>query len=319
MMVKADAYGHGLTAVAHAVSDVVDGYGVAAVGEGAALRLSGIKKPVLVAAYTPAEVDGLFAFNLTAAVKDVGDVAMLNRTAARLGKTLDVQIKCDTGMRRFGSDYDGVKRIMTALDGRRHLRLTGVFTHLYSSNDADVDAQLSKAERSFALTGRVGHVFASDNLFLRGGNSARIGLAAYGYLNFENDLGLQPALSCYSTVLCVRELATGDGLGYNHTYVAERPTTVAVVGAGYGDGVLRRQKTALIRGVRAPIIGGICMDALMLDVTGLNARAGDRVTLLGADGRARLTARDVAEECGTIPYEILTAYHGRRLQRIYLN
>jgi alanine racemase len=236
-------------------------------------------------------------------------------------------------MSRLGVTLPELGALLDALRALPNLRLEGVMTHLASaeSDDALTALQLRRFDEALALVRAAGHA----PRFVHAANSAgtflhvaaqhdlvRIGLALYGIAPLPSlQPELRPVLSLRSEVLALREIPEGAGVGYDQTFRASRPTRIATVPIGYGDGLMRaagNRGAMLISGTRCPIVGRISMDLTTLDVTDLPACAiGDEVMVIGAQGDARLTASDLASACGTIAYEVLTNI-SPRVPRVYL-
>lgn len=334
-VVKADAYGHGAPRVAGRLwAAGVRSFAVATLEEGAALRQSGIGGEILILGWTdPARVPELLRWRLTQTVADAAHGAALD-AAARC--PLPVHIAVDTGMHRLGvpaGDTGALARLLAL----PHLRVTGLFTHLAAAENArDQNArQYTRAQLAafFASVGALRargcalpplHVQASGgilNLPSVRCAAARPGLALYGEAGEAAEAALRPALALKARVVCVRHLAAGACAGYGCAFTARRETLLAAVSIGYADGWPRAagegRGAALLRGVRVPVVGRVCMDQLFLDATDAGAAVGDTVTLIGADQNARITAGQAAQAAGTIANELLSRL-GARVARIYV-
>ena len=337
--VKANAYGHGDILIARELNRLgVRFFCTACAREGAALRRAGIRGEILVLGRTsPAQFPLLTRFRLTQTVSDASCGEELNS----YGRPVKVHIKVDTGMHRLGEDYRRPERI-AALFNLPHLKITGIYTHLCTADGrGDEDRAFVLAqERAFRqvlsyLRGRglswgKAHLLASYGLLFfpqLGGDLARTGIALYGLLSRREDLSgcpvpLSPVLSLKARIALVRTLEAGEGAGYGLAYRAPSRRRIAVLTIGYADGLPRSLSQGrgyvLIGGRRAPIVGNICMDQTLVDVTEIpEAKAGDTAVLIGACGAGRLTAYDMAEASGTITNEILSRL-GPRLERILL-
>ena len=336
-VVKADAYGHGLRPAARCLQRAgVRGFAVATLAEGIALRRAGVRGTVLVLGWTdPAEAARLWAWRLTAAVAGPEH----GRALAAAGQGVRVHLAVDTGMHRLGLPWDDPDALaeLFALPG---LRVTGVFSHLcVSDSAAPADRAFTREQaRRFAAAvealrargldpGAV-HLQASYGIWnadtLAGAAPpcawARAGIALYGVTSdaapVDAPLDLRPALALRARVAAVRRLAAGEGAGYGLAFRAARPTTLAVVAIGYADGLPRslpRQGgRVLVRGVFCPMVGRMCMDQLLVDVTDApDAAPGDIATLLGTDGSAAIRAEELAARCGTITNELLSRLGSR--------
>jgi alanine racemase len=331
-VIKANAYGHGAVRVAQELVQAgARRFGVATVPEGVILRQAGITAPILVlAGIATDEIPSLFEYDLTPVLPDTDIVAEVARQATRRSTPLAVHLKIETGMGRLGMWPEDVKTLLQAWPSALHLE--GLMTHLASADAGDseaTEAQLAHFRQSLDWIKRTGlvpiaHVAGSAGI-LRHPSSyfdmVRPGLMLYGYT--PNNIaagGLQPALTWKTRIVQVKRLPKGHAISYAGTFVARRPTQVAIVSIGYADGynrALSNQGRVLIRGHIAPIVGRVCMDLTMVDVTDVpGVHAGDEVVLLGQQGAARITADDLASQLGTISYEVLTQI-GSRVERVY--
>ena len=250
------------------------------------------------------------------------------------GRPIDVHLKVDTGMGRLGVPLAELDPFLRELRSFPSIRVAGLMTH-FSTADADPDyvaEQLRGFKQAEGLVRRFGHVPA----VLHAANSAalfrhpethfdwvRPGISLYGYPGSDSvDVPLRPAMRWRTEVLRVRMLQQGESAGYGRTFRATRPTRLATIPLGYGDGLLRSASNrghVLIRGVRCPIVGNVAMDLTTVDVSQVpDASIGDEVLLLGVQDGVSLDARDLAEAAGTIPYEVLTNV-SRRVPRVYVN
>lgn len=347
-VVKANAYGHGAVPVAKALGKAgADWFGVTCTAEGAELREAGIRQPILVlTGFWPGEEQRLIEHNLTPAITQCEQLRYLERAArAKRGKRgpIGFHLKIDTGMNRLGISPGDVDCFARALANCPHLRLDGTFTHFASSEvfTAEQTEQQEKLfscalERLRALGIRPGIVHMANSAALASrpstwGDMVRPGAVLYGYHQFydpperkteiESKLSLEPALSLRTRLISLRDVPEGQGVGYNARFVARRASRVAVLAAGYADGLLRtlsNRGRVIVRGQFAPLVGAISMDLAMVDVTGIqDARVGDVATIYGADGPAAQYASDVAHQLGTVTSDILCAL-GRRVPRFYV-
>ncbi|MCI9552331.1 MAG: serine racemase VanT catalytic subunit [Acutalibacter sp.] len=317
--VKANAYGHGAVSIARECQTMgVDAFCAATVEEGVELRENGIRGTILVLGWTdPRAAVQLHEHKLTQTVVGLAYAQELDR----LGKPIQVHVKIDTGMHRLGLHWEDLEG-MAGIFSRENLRVTGAFTHICA------DSMAKEQGRRFyrAVAGLKGHgynipkihLLASQGLINHpelGGNYARVGLALYGVGAPE----LRPVLSLKARVAQVRELPAGEGTGYELRFTSQRPSRIAVLAIGYGDGLPRSLSCGagrvLLHGKRAPIAGLICMDQTLVDVTGLpHVSPGDTAVLIGKSGGSEITAAEMAEQAGTIPNEIFSRL-GRRLGR----
>jgi len=338
-VVKANAYGHGAAPVALALEQAgADLLACADIEEGAALRAGGVQGRILVfGALSVSDLDGLFDAALTPTISTPGAARAVQAAAARYGQTLRYHLKIDTGMNRLGFRFDNLRRTLPALFASPNLQLEAVYTHFATADDPEsplFGEQRIRFERAVgeiaALAGQAGQA-----VYLHAANSAallrdartwydrvRPGLLLYGIVPppLASTLDLRPALSLVSRIVAVKGLRIGETAGYGGRFVADRPTTIAIVPAVYADGLdwrLADRGAVLIRGRRVPIVGSVCMDMLSVDVSGLDVSPWDEVVLIGAQGSARIEAREMAAEIGTIPYEILCRI-GSRIERSYV-
>ncbi len=334
-VVKANAYGHGLIPVAKtALENGADYLGIAVPEEGEALRRAGIGAPALVLG--PVNERGAEAsvrWGLTQTVFDRERVRMLENAAARLGTDAQVHLKCDTGMGRIGVRTK--EELLSVLDEIRacpHVRLTGAFTH-FADADGETDeyslAQIEAFEKLRALL--------PQNILFHAAASAaglrypqaryqmvRQGISLYGCPPVPESPKLRPALSWHTEVSYVKTLPPGASVSYGRTYTAAGETRVATLPVGYGDGyhrALSNRASVLIGGRRCPVIGRVCMDQIMADVSGLpeaQCRPGAPAVLLGRQGNEEITADELGAWAGTISYEMLLA-PSPRVPVIYLS
>ncbi len=333
-MVKADAYGVGMERVVRTLGPMGPwGFGVATTGEGRALRRLGWDGPVLVCAPSlPADVDCLVDERLEPAVPGL---EALRACAAHTGtEPLSVHLEVDTGMGRWGLRWDQaaewVPELAAVLEAGG-ARLTGTMSHFHSA-DRPGDAtetqwvRLGEALRVMRAAGvdpGLVHAANSAGALLHAGVEAdlvRPGIYLYGGGAWEP--AAAQVVSVRARVLAVRDVAAGTTVSYGATWTAPRAARLATLGIGYGDGLRRELSNtgrALIHGVEAPFRGVVCMDTVVVDVTGRNdVRPGDVATILGKDGGARIGLEEMARQCGTIDYEILTGL-GPRLARVELD
>jgi len=330
-VVKADAYGHGLIPVAHAAEEAgADWLGVALAEEGVQLRASGIRLPILILAGSNAGETHLAVENgLTLTVFTPDHVALAQEAALKTGQNVDVHLKLDTGMNRIGvKDEAALGEILRRIQGCPGIRLTGAFTHFASADNPDPSQTDRQLERFRQLTS----LLPPDLLLHTSGSSAlltrpdarfgmvRAGLALYGYAGVDSPVPLLPVLSWAAEITHVKTISPGEAVSYGATFTAARPTRLATVAAGYGDGLNRLRSNrgvVLIAGRRCPIVGRVCMDQVMADVTDAGpVLPGDPAVLIGRQGMEAIMADEIARELGTIPYEVLLQIT-RRVPRVY--
>ena len=337
-VVKADGYGHGDVAVAKAVAQKVTGYAVASLDEAVNLRENGVKKPILVLGYVdPYEFDILVSHEITATVFDVETAQLLADAARVQKKQAHCHIKVDTGMRRIGlePDENGIA-IVKQITALKELSADGIFTHFAASDETDK----TSAEHQFKLftdfTGRL-EKEGIHFTYRHCANSAavidmpqvdldmvRLGIAMYGMYPSDEvkkeKVELFPALDLKSHITMVKEIPAGEKVSYGGTFTTTRTTKLATVSVGYGDGYPRALSSkgyVLVRGQKAPIVGRVCMDQMMVDVTDIkNVTRADIVTLIGKDGDAEITVEEIAALAGTFNYEFVCDL-GKRIPRSY--
>lgn len=320
VVVKANAYGHGLVEISRAaVTAGADWLGVATAEEGVALRKAGVSVPVLVLGTVNARgASACVAHNLTMTVADSAGILAVQEAAVSLHKPAHVHLKLDTGMGRIGArTADEVRSCLDALAASPNVALSGVFTHLADADNPDqtfTDRQLSRFAdlRALLPEGLTVHAAASAAALTRQDawfDMVRIGIASYGYPSVPAPLPLRPCMTWTAEVAFVKDVAAGETIGYGHAFCADRSMRVATLAVGYGDGYLRAlsgRAYVLLHGVRCPVIGRICMDQMMVDVTHAPVTTpGDDAVLLGSQGNQSIDAEAIAAWLGTIPYEVL--------------
>ena len=338
-VVKANAYGHGAQRVAMALEQAgATMLACADIEEGVALRRAGVRVPILVfGALSVSDLAGIVDFALTPTISSPFAAKAVEAAAAGAGRTIDYHLKIDTGMNRLGFRHDNLVRTLPGVLASPHLHLEGVFTHFAG---ADVpESPLFETQRtrfdvalrtlgSLGATPRVRHA-ANSAALLRDSrvwyDAVRPGLLLYGIVPppLASTIGLTPAMSLTSRVVAVKGLRPGEGVGYGWRYVAEEPRSIAVVPAGYADGLdtrLAGRGFVLVRGHRAPIVGAVSMDMMTIDVTGLgDVVPGDEVVIIGRQGEEgwqRIDAREMAAVIGTIPWEVVCRL-GTRVERVF--
>ena len=336
-VVKANAYGHGAVDISRALVQAgVTRLAVASVHEGIALREAGINGNILVlGALLETHIRELFSYRLTPVIYEQRLLPQLAKAAEAANTPLSIHIKVDTGMGRLGLPASELMTFLDAVPRWKSIRMEGFMTHLADS-DGDDSSHTERQLKSFrglleqieqrGMTVPFVHV-ANSAAIMRYPQShfslVRPGIMLYGYHTLPDAVPcpqLQPVLSLRTTVMQLRTLKPGETVSYNRTFVAKRPSTIAVLPIGYADGYNRQLSNkgfVLIDGKRAPIVGLICMDMTMVDVTEIpSVRVGDCVTLIGRQGQEAIWADEVAGWTRTIPYETLCAI-GSRIPRLY--
>ena len=335
-VVKANAYGHGARRCAAALEGAgATMLAVADIEEGVDLRKSGVRAPILVfGALSVSDLDGVFDHDLTPTISSPAAGHALQAAAAQRKRTLRYHLKIDTGMNRLGFRHDNLRRTLPQLLASANLTLDAVHTH-FGSADEPGHALFEMQRTRFEDAGRVLDELGAGARLRHAANSAallrdsrvwfdfvRPGLLLYGLVPppLGTTLPLKPAMSLTSRVVAVKGVRVGETVGYGGRFTADHPVTLAVIPAGYADGLDRRLENhghVLVCGRRAPIVGAISMDMLTADVTAIDGVGpGDEVVFLGAQGDQVIDAREMAAWIGTIPYEILCRL-GARVERKY--
>jgi len=350
-IVKGNGYGHGGPEVAKALEKAgSDWFGVTCTDEGIAVRGAGVRKPILIlTSFVPGEESRLVEHDLTAVIHRCDQLALLDRAAARRGgkKRVPFHLKIDTGMNRLGIASGDVECFARQLGKCKNIQLTGIFSHFASSGvftESFVGQQTGEQEERFYAALERLRALGIDPGIVHLANSAAIvarpetwadmvrpGAILYGYHpgydpiekrdEAEARLPLKPVMSLRSRIISVRNVAAGDGVGYDATFVAKRPTRIGVLAAGYGDGIHRslgNRGNVLLHRKLAPIVGIISMDVTMIDVTDIEgAEVGDVATIHGTDGIQVLPANRVARSIGTVTSDLLCAV-SQRVPRLYI-
>lgn len=340
-VVKADAYGHGTAGIMQTLMDNgVTSFAVAILDEAVQLRKTGIEAPILVLNHTdPARSGEIVSLGITQTVFSHELAEALSAAALKLGCKAKIHIKIDTGMTRIGfmPDENAIKSIMeiSRLPG---IEIEGIFTHFASADEADKSYTYMQFEKFMDVCRRLSRE-GIDIPVKHVANSAAIiqfpemhldmvrpGIILYGmYPSDEVDKSktdLKPAMALKSQVVLVKTVKAGTCISYGRRFTTKKKSRIATVSIGYADGytrLLSNRGKVLINGEEAPVVGRICMDQCMVDVTDIDAdiRVGDEVVLFGRQGQMEIKAEDIAETIGTICYEVVCAV-GRRVPRVYL-
>ena len=336
-VVKANAYGHGAVPVAKAALEAgADWLAVAIPEEGIELRNAGICAPVLVLGGTePEAAEAVGCAGLTQVVFDRRMIDAFSQAGCRLGREAEVQLGLDTGMCRIGVRSPEEAAELTAyIDKLPGIRLTGCFTHMATADEPD-PAGTEKQIACFRKYCDAIDAVHTEPIIHHAANTASIfrwpelhadmvrgGIALYGYPPVPGITGLEPALKWVTNAVLVKTIQPGEQVSYGGLFTAMRPTRVMTVPVGYADGYSRALSCkghVLVRGQHAPILGRVCMDQIMVDVTDIpEAQTGDEVVLIGRQGNACITADDIARTIDTISYEVLCS-PSARVPRIYIN
>ena len=333
-VVKADAYGHGAEACARALAAAgAEAFGVALIEEGGALRRAGIAGEILcLGGIWRGQAEEALAHELTPVIFRREQAEELNDRARALGRRARVHLKIDTGMGRLGVPMAELPEFARALAGWAHLDLEGLLTHFAEADGEETDfttrqiAQFAAGRailRDAGIEPRELHLGASAGLHAypeSHGTLARAGASLYGLTRDVLSsrlapLDVQPVMSLHSRIVMLKTVPAGTPLGYGRSFTTRRESRIATLPIGYADGLprlLSNRGCVLIRGAFAPFVGRVSMDLTIVDVTDIpGAALGDLATLLGAQGEHRLRAEDLAEQAGTISYEIVTGISAR--------
>lgn len=330
-IVKADAYGHGSVEVSKAlVESGSDMLGVATVEEALELRESGINAPIiLLGGIQPDEAERVIKHDLTPSLFSVHTAKSINKYAQKAGKMVKYHLKVDTGMSRLGLVFDDIPVFLKEISGLGNLEMEGVFTHFASADKEIGDftlRQISIFKMILTIINQAGFSPRYVHLANSAGiqtfpqshmNLVRPGIMLYGS-GRVSDCELKPAMRLKTCIIQLRSLPPGTPVSYGGTFVATKPTVIATLPIGYADGYMRRlsnRARVSINGFTAPVVGTVCMDLTMVDVTEVSGvRVGDDVVLFGDE---RVSVEDVAKWADTISYEVLSIT-GKRVPRVYV-
>lgn len=337
-VIKANAYGHGMLETAQTLfKDGVERFAVALPEEGIELRLGGIGGEILVlGAAMPAATAEVVRYELSQTVFSAQMIQELEREAQRQGKQALVHIKLDTGMNRIGLRTEReAEEVAQALRNAPHVLVKGIYTHFADADNPCDDGRMNDFTRRQLERFQFLRTYFDPAIPSHVANSAmslvapeayfdmiREGISLYGYPPVKTKLAFRPALTWTTEVVNVKEIEAGESVGYGRTFTAAKRMRIATVAVGYGDGYHRacsNRAQMLVRGHRADVVGRVCMDQTMLDVTDIpNVSVGDEAVILGAQGEERIDAEELAGWAGTISYEVLLAIT-QRVPRIYLH
>ena len=336
-VVKADAYGHGAIPVSKRLEELGAAFlGVATVAEGAELRNAGIKTPILVlSGIYPEEVEGVLTYQLTPMVYRLEIAEALSATAKKKGKKIPIHIKMDTGMGRIGVPAKEALAFASRLRKFENLEIEGIASH-FATADGGNSSFAEEQLQSFTRTLEEMKKANIDPPFCHIANSAalvnfpaahftlvRPGIMLYGAYpspSLKERVSLRQVMSWKSLVADLKMVPEGSPISYGRTFITQRPSLIAAIPVGYADGYNRlfsNRGEVLIKGIRAPVVGRVCMDWTMVDVTDIpEVAVGDNVVLMGNQLDQEITAEELGERIGTISYEILCSV-GKRVPRIY--
>jgi len=331
-VIKADAYGHGIVPVAKmAVASGADWLGVALLEEAVKLRRAGITSPILIFGIVPPE-GGVAAvkYNISVAVCRLANVLELNKAAEEVGQKASVQIKVDTGMGRIGLQPENVLSFVESLATLKHIRIEGLFSHFSSADDKDKTyayRQLERFKRVIASLDARGinipikHFAGSAatlDLPASYFDMVRPGISLYGIYpsnHVSKAIDLQPAMALKTQIIFIKDLSKGSPISYGNTYVTSKSSRIATLPIGYADGyprLLSNQGEVLVCGRRVPVVGRVCMDMTMIDVSDApGVEVGTEVILFGRQNGDEIFVDEIAYKAGTIAYEILCGITNR--------
>jgi alanine racemase len=337
-VVKDEAYGHGALDVARvAIEEGAWGFGLSTLEEAMTLRDAGIKAPLLLLGERQeAELEWCVAHNLTVCVNEIHNVRALAKIAAKFGKQIPVHVKIHTGMSRYGVRWDEALPLIEKIVAEKSLSLEGVMTHFSQSDETEK----TFANLQFARFNEVLQALDHRKISVKlrhtcnsGGfldlphahlDMVRVGILLYGVfpsLVCRKISGIEPVMSVKAKIAAIQKLKPGEVVGYGMRYTATSERRIAILPIGYGDGFprVRNEGCALIHGRRAPLLGGIAMDALMVDITDIpQAQMWDEAVIMGRQGGEEITVRDIAKLKNSVTYDVLTSWR-LRLRRKNVN
>jgi len=335
-VVKADAYGHGSVEVAKILQHKADYFAVATLSEGIELRDEGITNPIMILGYTsPMEYEELLDYDIIPTLYNTDEAELLNKVASQKGKKATVHIAVDTGMSRIGffTDEDGVASV-EKISRLENIFIEGIFSHYATADEKDKSFSAVQSGRFDGFVRRLEELGINIPIKHMCNSAAtidlenkydlvRLGIALYGIFPSENvkhELKLTPAMEVRSHVIHVKDIEAGTGVGYGQTYTATERRKIATVSIGYADGFNRcfsGKGYVLIKGRRAPLVGKVCMDQIMVDITGIDdVRVGDRVIIIGRSGDEEITAEDFGSMANSFAYEVICTFMPR-IKRVY--
>jgi alanine racemase len=350
-VVKANAYGLGAVEISKFLAEKgVEAFGVTCSAEGVELRAAGIRRPILLlAGFWAGEEERILRQNLTPTITRLDQFRLLERAVKKnqgrsSGKKLKFHLKIDSGMNRLGIAPEEIPQFAKTLADCEHLELEGTFTHFASADDFN-SSQNQQQEKTFVdaletlraagVSPGIVHMANSGAICARPGTWAdlvRPGAVLYGYhqafqplelrAEIESQMPLRPCLSFRARIISLREVPAGQGVGYGATFTTKRPSRIAVIAAGYADGIVRSRSNrgaVLVRGCSAPLVGIVSMDLSMVDVTDIPAATvGDIATIYGQESDQAIQVDQVARQIGTVTSDLLCAL-GRRVPRFYVS
>jgi len=340
-VVKADAYGHGAVEVAKTLEkSAVRIFGVATIEEGIELRFAGIKKDILIlgSTYPFSNFSEVIKHDLIPTIASISGLESFNNSAKIKDKKLPVHLKIDTGMGRIGITSLTFVSLIEKIKGMKNIYIDGLYSHLAcaTENRNFTEKQILVFKKlTEKIPARYFHISASASI-LKYKNShfnlVRPGLLIYGLLPFENSkkvLPVKPALTLKTKIVFLKTVPENTSISYCRTFITKRISKIATIPIGYADGFLRCNSNlpdgrragntkVLVHGKKADVVGRVCMDMTMIDVTGIkNVSVGDEVVIIGSQGKEKISVENVAKRCNTINYEVVTSL-SKRVPRVYI-
>lgn len=337
-VIKTDGYGHGAVPVAKAVDSLCYGFAIASYSEGHNLRRHGISKPIFILGYIPPH-DYEHAINedMIPPVFTMKAAKEISKCATKLGKVAHISVAVDTGMGRIGYTVsDKSANEIAQISKLPNIKIESIFTHFAKADYADKTSAYGQLKKFNNFIDNLKALGVEANFYHCANSAAmmempeasldlsRIGISMYGlYPSEEMDkenIKLTPVMSIYSHIVYVKDIEPGTGVSYGHTFVADKPMTIATIPLGYGDGYPRNLSNkgyVLINGKKAKILGRVCMDQFMVDVTDIEAKEGDLVTIVGKDGYEEILIDELALMADSFNYEFVCSV-GKRVPRVYL-
>ena len=336
-IVKADAYGHGSVEIAHHIVNKVDWFGVSNVDEALELRNNGITKPILIlGASMPDEFESIINHDITATIFDVERALELSRVAIKLNKSVNIHIKLDTGMSRIGfsATEDSVSEIIQ-ISKLPRINITGIFSHFAKADEKDKSFAAKQKECFDWFIAKCAEneiYFKEKHLSNSAGiidlnceyDMVRMGIMLYGLMPSDEMINIpdiRPSLELITHITHIKDVKCGTGISYGHTYITDSDKKIATIPVGYADGYPRSLSnigSVIINGTKCPILGRICMDQMMIDVTNINCAVGDDVILLGTSDGLSITAEDIGNNSYSFNYEFVCGI-SRRVPRVYFD
>lgn len=327
-VVKADAYGHGATECSYELEKLdIYALGVAFFEEAVVLRQSGVKSKIIV--LFDREVEGLFKYDLTPVVFDSEQAKSLSREAVKKNVSLPIHIEVETGMGRLGI-YESVCETIKKIAHLPNIKIEGVMSHLSQAEERQLTFEQIKEFREikncinnsginaiFHISNSAGLIYP-EALF----DTVRPGLMLYGYSLVDFPKELKPCMTVKTKIIDIRKLPKGMPISYGKTFITKRDSLIGVIPVGYADGyfrILSNKGWVIVKDKKVPVVGTVCMDITMIDLTELSdVNINEEVILLGSSVNERITAWDIAKWANTIPYEVLTSL-GNKAKRRYVN